>query len=189
MGMNLNDIHSIIYDEAFDSKAALIKHRLSLIDEKKRIDTLIHTIDKSLKHMEGEFMTDSEKFIGIKKELIEENEKKFGQEARSLFGESVDASNQKIMAMDEETLTSLQSFTEAMNVMFVEAMVEEDESKRKLAFDMHVKWLKHYWTTYTRESHIGLAEMYVLDERFKAYYEDIHVNLAQFVTDTIKKYA
>jgi len=189
MGMSLNDIHNIIYNPSFDSKDALKKHRLSLIEEKKRIDTLIHTIDKSLKHMEGEFMTDSEKFIGIKTDMIEENEKKYGQEARALFGDKVDESNEKIMAMDEETLMSLQVFTDEMNNLFVEAMLSGNVEIQRRAFDMHVRWLKHYWSSYSSEAHIGLGEMYVMDDRFKAYYDELEEGLAVFVRDTIKKYA
>ncbi len=39
------------------------------------------------------------------------------------------------------------------------------------AADLHRQWLGYFWDHYSKEAHAGLAQMYVDDERFKAYYD------------------
>jgi hypothetical protein len=45
-----------------------------------------------------------------------------------------------------------------------------------------------YNPKYSKEYHMGLAEMYVADERFKAYYEKITPGCAEFLRDAINVY-
>lgn len=35
----------------------------------------------------------------------------------------------------------------------------------------HKEWLMYSWPSYSKEAHAGLAEMYVADEQFTAYYD------------------
>ena len=51
------------------------------------------------------------------------------------------------------------------------------------------KWLGFFWPTFTKEAHAGLAEMYVADERFAAYYDDqAGQGAAEFLLDAIAAY-
>ena len=52
---------------------------------------------------------------------------------------------------------------------------------------MHGHWLRMYWPDglYTPEAHKGLADGYVSDERFRAYYEKVAPGAAQFLRDAI----
>ena len=56
------------------------------------------------------------------------------------------------------------------------------------AADLHRQWLSYTWADYSKEAHAGLADMYVADERFKAYYDKIKVGAAEFLRDAIKIY-
>ena len=48
-------------------------------------------------------MSDKEKFQGFKQKMIEENERKYGQEIREKYGEdTVNKSNAKILGMTQE---------------------------------------------------------------------------------------
>ena len=53
---------------------------------------------------------------------------------------------------------------------------------------MHARWLRMYWPdgTYTPEAHKGLAEGYISDERFRAYYEQAAPGATQFLRDAIR---
>ena len=52
---------------------------------------------------------------------------------------------------------------------------------------MHGHWLRMYWPDglYAPEAHKGLADGYVSDERFRAYYEEVAPGAAQFLRDAI----
>jgi hypothetical protein len=77
--------------------------------------------------------------------------------------------------------------------MFVslEQAMEEGDSASSLAqkaADLHRQWLSFYWDTYTKEAHAGVAQMYVDDERFTAYYDKRRPGLAQFLRDAVHVY-
>ncbi|MFM5967807.1 MAG: TipAS antibiotic-recognition domain-containing protein [Micrococcales bacterium] len=52
----------------------------------------------------------------------------------------------------------------------------------------HYRWVCAYWTP-KRSAYIGLAEMYVSDERFKARYERVATGLAEFMREAMTSYA
>lgn len=56
------------------------------------------------------------------------------------------------------------------------------------AADLHRQWLSYYWDAYTKEAHAGVAQMYVDDERFKAYYDEKQPGGAVFLRDAILIY-
>lgn len=56
------------------------------------------------------------------------------------------------------------------------------------AADLHKQWLCFYWDQYSKEAHEGLAEMYVSDERFTAYYDKVQSGATEFLRDAIVIY-
>jgi hypothetical protein len=56
------------------------------------------------------------------------------------------------------------------------------------AADLHRQWLCHYWPQYDKEAHAGLAQMYVDDERFTAFYDREQPGTAAFLRDAIHIY-
>lgn len=66
---------------------SLVNHLTHLKEEKLRIEILIKNVRKTIQSLKGEIMmTDKERFEGFKKELIEKNEDKYGDEARERYG-------------------------------------------------------------------------------------------------------
>lgn len=56
------------------------------------------------------------------------------------------------------------------------------------AADLHKRWLTCYWSEYSKEAHAGVAQMYVDDERFKAYYDEHQSGTAEFLRDAVHIY-
>lgn len=52
----------------------------------------------------------------------------------------------------------------------------------------HYRWICAFWTP-SREAYVGLGEMYVADERFKAHYEKFAMGLAEFMREAMTSYA
>ncbi|WP_291289482.1 TipAS antibiotic-recognition domain-containing protein [Enorma sp.] len=122
---------------------------------------------------------------------VAENEKAYGEETRAAYGdEVVDASNKKYLAMGEAAHLQAEELAVAINEQLRRAMEAGDPAgpeARKLVA-MHARWLHMYWPdgTYTPEAHKGLADGYVADERFQAYYEKVAPGAAQFLRDAIR---
>lgn len=168
------------------------EHRRQLLARKEQLDLLIKNMDKSLAALEGRMtITDQEKFEGFKRELIEENEQKFGAEARAKYGDAaVDRSNEMLMGMTKEQYDRFVQLGEELMQTLKAAFATGDPAGElaQKAADMHRQWLAFTWPPYSKEAHAGLAQMYVDDERFTAYYDQDQPGLAKFLRDAILIY-
>ena len=191
MGLELARIKEAIQDAEFDSLAALHSHLEKLIEKRRQIDLLIENVKKTIGKEEGKNkMSDQEKFEGFKKELVEKNEQKYGKEVREKYGdEVVDQSNAKMMGLTEEQYTHMQELGEKINLLLEEAVKNheyvEDEIGEQVAL-LHKEWLSYTWPTYYTQAHRGLVQMYVLDERFKAYYDKNVEGCAEFLKQAVE---
>ncbi|EOS57006.1 MerR family transcriptional regulator [Paenibacillus barengoltzii] len=192
LGLSLEDIRSIVTDPGFDGTRALREHRNQLLDKRKQLDALIANVEKTIASHEGRIsMQDQEKFEGFKKQLIEENERKYGREIREKYGEDkVEKSNQKLMNMTQEEYENVTQLENEVKVALAKAMKTGDPAGElaQKAADLHKQWLTFYWNEYSKEAHAGLAQMYVDDERFKAYYDKDQPGAAEFLRDAIQIY-
>lgn len=192
LDFSLEQIRRIITDPDYDSAAALIEHRERLLMRRKHLDTLIANVDKTIAMNEGSvIMTDQEKFEGFKQKIIEENEARYGEEIRQKYGEhAVNQSNAKLKKMTETEYGEVQRLEKEMFAALAEGMQTGDPSgiPAQKAAELHKQWLTYYWDQYSKEAHAGLANMYVADERFKAYYDDAQPGTAEFLRDAILIY-
>ena len=193
LGVKLSAIRSILSDPDFDRTAALQNHLSELEARRERLDALILTVQKAITETKGgNKMSDSEKFEAFKHDIVQNNEATYGQEIREKYGnEVVDCSNKKILSMTQEDYSDVQSLEHAILTALTEAVRSgvspTGEAGLKIA-ELHRKWLSYYWTTYTPQAHAGLARMYVLDERFTAYYDKEEPGCAAFLRDAILAY-
>ena len=190
LGIPLEEIRTILGAENYEALSSLQSHLDALLDRREQINRLIQNVENTISSVEGErTMKDIEKFEGFKKELVSENEKKYGKEIREKYGdETIDESNQKLMGLTEEKYKEVQDLSERINTLLKQAVEEGDpagEAAQK-ACELHKAWLMTFWKKYTREAHRGLATMYVEDPRFSKYYEDIAPGGAAFLRDAIE---
>jgi len=189
LGFSIEKIKEIIDSPEFDEIKALKSHREQLVNKRKQLDLLIENVEKTLQYKErGIYMSDKEKFEGFKKELIENNEKRYGKEIREKYGDdTVDESNKKIMNMSKEQYEDFENLNRMILDTLKAAMETGDPAGEmaQKACDMHKKWLSYTWKKYSPEIHAGLAQMYVDDERFKEYYDRIRPGMAEFFRDAI----
>ncbi|MFD1739601.1 MerR family transcriptional regulator [Bacillus salitolerans] len=192
LGLELERIMEILTDPSFDAIYALREHRTKLLDKREQLDLLIANVDKTIHVKEGRTtMSDQEKFEGFKQKLIDENEQKYGKEIREKYGdEAINQSNQKLQNMTQEDHETVTKLAEQIHETLAEAFKIGDPSSdiAQKAADLHKQWLTFYWSEYSKEAHAGVAQMYVDDERFKAYYDKNQEGVAEFLRDAIHIY-
>jgi DNA-binding transcriptional MerR regulator len=192
LGVDLHSIKEIITSPSFNAVEALKEHREKLLDKRKQLDKLIANVEKTIAWQERRIeMTDKEKFEGFKRQMIEENEKKYGKEAREKYGdEAVDKSNQKLMNMTQEEFEKATRLAEEVKAVLAEAFQTGNPAGElaQKAAALHKEWLMYYWDSYSPEAHAGLAQMYVDDERFRAHYDEQQPGTAEFLRDAIHIY-
>jgi len=192
LGVDLHTIKQIINSPGFDHRKALLNHYQNLLKKKQQLELLISNVEKTMAAAEGRIiMADKEKFIGFKQRLIEENETHYGKEIREKYGEeAVDRSNQRLMNMKEEEWARLEEINNELKKTLQMAVKEGNPAGElaQKACELHKKWLMFFWSDYSREAHLDLAQMYVEDERFAAYYEAIEPGSAVFLRDALRIY-
>lgn len=175
-GFDLKRIRQILYRDDFDIMNALEDHLLELEEQKRRVEALIQTVKQTIRQVKGEcMMSDQEKFEVFKERIIRENEDEHGKEIREKYGdEEVDAANRKLMDMSEEDYERFKNLGEEIKTRLkegVESGTRPDSEEAKRIVILHKEWLGMTWKKYTEEAHKAIANMYICDERFKAYYD------------------
>ncbi len=192
LGVQLDEIKNIVWSKNYDGLAALQDHLFSLKVKKGQIELLIANVEKTIAAAKGDIkMSDKEKFEGFKQKVIEENEQRYGKEIRERFGDAViDASNAKMMGLTSAQYENMKKLSQKINDSLKEAF-EQGNPSSELAQQVcawHKEWLGYYWNHYSKEAHLGLAQAYVADPRFKKYYDDIKEGCAEFLFEALQIY-
>ncbi|MFF2529088.1 MerR family transcriptional regulator [Brevibacillus sp. NPDC058079] len=192
LGVSLEEIKEILDSPTFDSERALREHREKLLERRAQLDALIANVDLTLAQREGtSTMTDKQKFEGFKQKMIDENEDKYGAEIRAKYGnEQIEKSNQKVKGMSEDQYAALEKLNEELHETLAQAFSTGDPAHElaQKAADLHRQWLSFYWDSYSKEAHAGVAQMYVDDPRFTAYYDKEQPGVAEFLRDAVVIY-
>lgn len=192
LGVSLDSIKDIVSAPSFNGANALLEHREKLLEKREQLDVLIANVDKTIALTEGRIkMSNKEKFEGFKQKMVDENEKKYGKEIREKYGkDTVEKSNAKLMNMTQEQYDEVTALANQVTETLAAAFATGDPAGElaQKAADLHKKWLTYYWHEYTKEAHAGLAQMYVDDSRFTAYYDEKQPGTAEFLRDAILIY-
>lgn len=191
LGVSLNEIKRILTEPYYNRLEVLDYHLSALIEKKEQIETLIKNVTKTIHSMkEGTQMSDQEKFEGFKREIIYENETKYGKEIREKYGEeTINQSYEKLKGMSEQQWQKAQELSQLIDETLYKAFNQGDPASElaQKVCDLHRQWICMYWKnkTYSKEAHKALAQMYVEDERFTQYYDRIAVGCTKFLRDAI----
>jgi DNA-binding transcriptional MerR regulator len=192
LGCGLEMIREIMGSPDFDELAALRQHRAELMDRRKQLDALIRNVEMTIASRERRMtMSDKQKFEGFKKQLVEDNERKYSQEVRQKYGDdAVEQANRKLLDMTEEQYEDMKR-VEAEFMRTLAAAHETGDPAGELAqraAELHRKWLSFHWPNYSKEAHLGLAQLYVDDERFAHFFADQQPGAIAFLRDAVRIY-
>lgn len=177
-GLSLGDIRGALDNGDFDFHGVLVNHLATLRARQKELETLVGTVEKTIASLEGRCtMTDEERFEGMKARAIAENEERYGAEVRQVYGDAaMDAANERMAGMSQEEWSDAKALEAAILEQLTAAKATGDptgEAARELC-SMHARWLQMHWGegAYSPAAHAALAEGYVADPRFTAYYDE-----------------
>ena len=193
LGLDLASIRTILDDPAFDRQAALQSHLTELKDRRARLDELILTVQRTIDNIKGGTkMTDQEKFDAFKRRVIAANEAAFGQEIRQKYGdEEADRANACVLALTQEEYEAWKALGGEIHAALAAAVgagADPAGPEGQRIAQLHRRWLSYSWEAYTPQAHAGLAELYVSDPRFTAYYDREVPGCAAFLRDAVRVY-
>lgn len=194
LGLSLSEIASLLDASCVPLQETLQHHLAALKQQRDRLDALILTVEKTIRHQTGEIdMDDKEKFEGFKQKLIRENDATYGEELRNKYDKDIlMRSNSKIRSMSEADYQAWTALEAEILLTLEQAVLDHSDPSSEIGkqiTDLHRKWLSYSWPSYSSAAHKGLAQMYVCDERFAAYYDRNISGCAVFLRDAIFSHA
>lgn len=186
MEFSLEDIQAMLDHPDFDMLDALRRHRTALQARVGRLQRLTHTIDATIKHLEGETtMSQQNLFDGFS----EEQQAAYEQEAREQYGaEIVDESVKRWNAHNDEEKAAILARQNTIFAAFRDSMDKGPESPETQAQVAALQEHIGVFYTCTDEILMGLGEMYNTHPDFIATFQKIHPDLPQFLYDAISHY-
>ncbi len=184
---SLEDIAKILSKPGFDMTKALKEHRTQMENKQERLRKLVGTIDKTLAKLAGEKeMSDDELFEAF----WEKHEKEYSVEAEQRWG-NTDAWKQskertkhltkedfKRMAKDGDTFMKKLA-------LCIDSGPYSDATQKMIA--QHYEALRTFYDP-SPELYRGLADMYIHDPRFRAYYDKYDPRMADFMREAMHEY-
>lgn len=194
LGVELAQIKECLDNPSFDRLAALRSHLTALETEQRRLQALIRSVKDTIRAQErNEIMSDAQKFEAFKERVVAHNEQTYGAEIRAKYGdEQVDAAHAAVMGLTQaqyETWSRLGQEIQNRLEEAVQAGLSPQSEEGQAITDLHRRWLTVTDNRYDPAKHRGIAELYVADERFTAYYDRQVPGCARFLRDAVRYWA
>lgn len=190
LGVELAQVKAILDDPSFDRLAVLRGHLAALKEEQGRIQRLIHSVQETILTQErNEIMLDERKFEAFKRQALEEYGRTFEAESREKYGDiEVDEMITRIKGVTRERYAEWErlgkEILEKLSAAVAAGADPAGEAGKEIAA-LHRRWLTVTGNEYDVQRHRSLAELYVQDERFTAYYDREQPGCAQFLRNAV----
>ncbi|HUE99187.1 MAG TPA: MerR family transcriptional regulator [Anaerolineales bacterium] len=186
LGIPLDDIKKIMGRRDFDVLGALRSHKEALQKQVTRLNRLINTVDNTINHLKGNnIMSDKAYFEGFS----EEEQEKYAAEAEQLYDvETVRESNRKWKAYPAAKKEAIMAEGQAIYLDLIAAMPKGADSPEVQG--LVERWRRHmdYFWTPKLDQLLALASGYNDDPRFKANFDKMHPQLAEFLREAVQVY-
>ncbi len=190
LGVELARIRESLDDPSFDRLAALRSHLTALEGERARLERLIRSVRGAIGAEERkEIMNDEQKFEAFKRRAVDWHEKTYGAELRETYGDQeTDAAQRAVLELTPEKYEAWKRLGEEIQETLeaaVAAGADPAGEAGRAVTELHRRWLAMSGSPYDPARHRGIAELYVADGRFTAYYDKSVPGCARFLRDSV----
>jgi DNA-binding transcriptional MerR regulator len=186
LDLPLERIKQIMGRPDFDVLQALESHKAELSQRIARLNVLVCTVNQTLEHLKGnQAMSKQQFFEGFNDEQQAEYEKEVMQ---TYDPATVKASVKKWNAYTAEEKKQIGEEGNAAYQALLAAMPKGPASpEAQAAVVLWRRQIEYFWIP-DDEQTLGLAQGYISDQRFKASFDKIHPQLAEFLLAAVKAY-
>ncbi len=187
----LERIGAIMDSPGHEPAAALLAHRSSIEERRRRLDRLLATIDKTIARLGGgdSTMKDEELYEGFDRKEVEA----MTGEAEARWGrtDAYRQSRERLAKMTKAQWASVKAEGSAVDRACGEAKAGGLRPDSPEAMRLMARKAAHLRAFYepTAELFAGLGEMYATDPRFRSNYENITDGLAEWMRDAMAAFA
>jgi DNA-binding transcriptional MerR regulator len=186
LDMPLEDIKQIMGRRDFDVLSALQEHKQELGKRVMRLERLIATVDHTIDYLKGKKAMSEKQLFEV---FSEEQQAEYEKEAMQMYDpETVKASNRKWKSYSAAEKQRIGEEGNAIYQDLLKAMPKGAASPEVQA--CVERWRKHmeYFWVPNDDQLLGLANLYNDDPRFKANFDKVHPDLAEFMRSAVSIY-
>jgi DNA-binding transcriptional MerR regulator len=187
VGMPLDEIRAVLDDASADVPELLRRQHQLLLERAERLQDTIKAVEELMNaHREGIQLTAEEQVEIFGTTAFGEE---YATEAQERWGET-DAwkqSQQRVSQFSKEDWLDIKAEGDALLADLAQAKrvgVAPGSSEANELAARHRASIERFYDC-GDEMHRGLVQMYLVDERFTRYYDDVETGLAQFVHDIV----
>ena len=186
LDFSLKEIRSLLDAPNFDQITALESHWDSLWARLSRTERLIQTVEDTIRHLKGEKEMSKKKLFAA---FSEDEQAEYAKEAEKKYDpETVRASNRKWKSYSAEKKQAILDEGNQVYVDMIAAMPQgADSSEAQACVERWRAHMDYFWTP-NLEQLLGLATMYGQSPDFKANFDAMHPDLADFFREAVKVY-
>ena len=186
LGLSLESIRDMLGRPGFHILDALEGHRESLRGRARRLERLIQTVDDTIQHLQGDMKMSPK---GLFEGFSEEQQEEYAKQAEQMYDpETVRESNRKWKSYSAEKKQAILDEGKQVYLDMIAAMPKGPDSPEVQACVQ--RWREHmdYFWTPNFDQLLGLATMYGQSPDFKANFDQMHPDLADFMKEAVKVY-
>lgn len=186
LGLPLDEIRKIMGRRDFDALAALENHKLELEKRIERLLRLVETVEQTILYMKGQKEMSKKQLFAA---FSEAEQEKLAAEAEQMYDpETVRESNRQWKAYGKEKKQAILAEGNQIYLDMIAVLPKGATSAEAQA--IVERWRAHmdYFWTPNLEQLLGLVDGYVDDSRFRANFDAMHPQLADFMREAVKAY-
>lgn len=191
LGFPLNDIQRILSSDDFDKIESLKAHKSMLQSGFDRTATLIKTIDKTISHLRGKIiMRDAEMYDGFDPIKQQEHEK-YMLDTGIISQKQIDDSWQRVSNWKKSDWEQFKDSGEKLHLALAEVFKRElkiDSDEVQKLIQHHYDLVNNFWTP-TKETYLGLGQMYLDHPDYRLFYNRYHPDLVEYLVEAMKLFA
>ncbi|MET0994637.1 MAG: MerR family transcriptional regulator [Mycobacterium sp.] len=187
VGLPLDEIRTVLDDPAADVLAHLKRQHELLLEHAERLQHTIKAVEELMNaHRDGIQLSAEEQVEIFGTTAFSEE---YAVEAEERWGDT-DAwkqSRQRVAQLTKQDWLNIKAEGDALLEALAQAKRDGVESGSDRANELaarHRASIERFYDC-NNGMHIGLVEMYLADERFTRYYDDVEPGLARFVHDIV----
>ncbi|MFO0764933.1 MAG: MerR family transcriptional regulator [Patescibacteria group bacterium] len=185
----LEEIRTMIDHPRFDLADAFRYQRGLLELKRKRLGAIIKSIDATLNAMQDITNQDRDLYGSLSDKEIQQ----YKTEAKQRWGgtDAYKQSQERVAKLSKAEIEKIKTDAEAFNQVLADAVargVKPESDEFQALVQKHFEGINFFYDC-TMEIYRGLADMYLQDDRFAAYYRKYHKDLPEALAVGMKYYA
>jgi DNA-binding transcriptional MerR regulator len=186
LGLPLKEIACLLAAPDFNPLQALQVHRAGLLAQRQRLETLLRTVENTIRYLEGAIPMTPEQIF---EPFSEKEQAAYAREAEGRYDpQVVRASQKRWQAYGKEKQAEILAEGNRIYADLVAAMPQGPASPAVQA--LVARWHRHieyFWSPEPQQL-LGLAQLYGQDERFRKKFTALHPDLPAFFLQAVQIY-